>query len=223
VIEEARFQAEKDLIRKRLLKYTRKAFSMLPELDEPRILDVGCGTGVPAMQLAKLTNGEIIALDINQRLLDILTRKIKRAGISNRVRVMECSISNMEFSNESFDVIWAEGSIHVVGFERGLLEWKRFLKPNGCMVVHDEKGNISEKLWQISSCGYDLVDYFTLGEDTWWHEYYAPLEKRIGEIRTKHANDPETLAVLDKEQQEIDMFKKNPGRYCSVFFIMKKK
>jgi len=223
VTEEARFQMKKDLIRKRLLKYTKNAFSILPKLERPRILDVGCGTGVPAMQLAKLTNGEIVALDINQRLLDILTRKIRRARISNRVKVMECSIRDMEFSNESFDVIWAEGSIHVVGFERGLLEWKRFLKPNGFLVVHDEKGNISEKLEQISSCGYELLDYFTLGEDAWWDEYYAPLEKRIGEIRTKHANDPEVLAVLDEEKREIDMFKKNPGRYCSIFFVMRKR
>lgn len=221
--EEARFQAKKDLIRKRLLKYTRKAFSMLPKFDEPRILDVGCGTGIPTMQLAKLTNGEIIALDINQKFLDILTRKIKRAGISKRVRVMKSSISDMDFSNQSFDVIWAEGSIHAVGFKRGLLEWKRFLKPNGFVVVHDEKGNISEKLRNISSCGYDLVDYFTLGEDTWWDEYYALLEKRIDEIRTEHTNDPETLAALDEEQREIDMFKEDPGRYCSIFFVMKKR
>ena len=78
-------------------------------------------------------------------------------------------------------------------------------------------------LQQIFSCGYDLLGYFTLHEDTWWVGYYAPLEKRINEIRTKHADDPKVLAALDKEQQFIDMFKKNPERYGSVFFVMKKK
>jgi len=221
--EEAILQIDKDLLREGLSKYTRKAFHMLPELDKPRILDVGCGSGVPTMELARLSNGQIIGLDVNQPSLDRLTRKIEKAGISNRVKVMECSIFDMEFPNESFDVIWAEGSIHVVSFERGLQEWKQFLKPNGFLVVHDEKGNISEKLEQTSSCGYELLEYFTIDEDTWWDEYYEPLEKRINEIRTKHANDPKALAVLDEEQQEIDMFKKNPGRYCSVFFIMKKR
>ena len=61
--EEARFQMKKDLVRKRLLKYTRKAFRMLPQMDKPRILDVGCGSGVPTMELARLSNGEIIGLE----------------------------------------------------------------------------------------------------------------------------------------------------------------
>ena len=223
VAGEARFQTQKDRVRKRLLKYTRKAFRRLPQLDKPRILDAGCGSGVPTMELARLTNGEIIGLDINHGLLALLTKKIEKAGLSARVKVMNCSIVAMEFPDESIDIIWAEGSIAVIGFKRGLKEWRQFLKPNRFLAVHDEIGNITEKLKQISSCGYDLLGYFILGEETWWNEYFAPLEKRINEIRIKHANDPKALAVLDEEQREIDMFKKNPGRYCSVFFIMKKR
>ena len=221
--EETILQIDKDLLRESLSKYTRKAFHILPELDKPRILDVGCGSGVPTMELAKLSNGQIIGLDVNQPSLDRLKRKIEKAGLSDRVKVMKCSMVDMDFPNESFDIIWAEGSIAVVGFKRGLKEWRQFLKPNRFLAVHDEIGDITEKLKQISSCGYDLLEYFTLNDDTWWMEYYAPLEKRINEIRIKHANDPKALAVLDEEQREIDMFKKNPGRYCSVFFIMKKR
>ncbi|MBA7681342.1 2-methoxy-6-polyprenyl-1,4-benzoquinol methylase [subsurface metagenome] len=221
--EETILQIDKDLLREGLSKYTRKAFHILPELDKPRILDVGCGSGVPTMELAKLSNGQIIGLDVNQPSLDRLKRKAEKAGLSDRVKVMKCSMVNMDFPNESFDIIWAEGSIAVIGFKRGLKEWRQLLKPNRFLAVHDEIGDITEKLEQISSCGYDLLEYFTLNDDTWWMEYYAPLEKRINEIRIKHANDPKALAVLDEEQREIDMFKKNPGRYCSVFFIMKKR
>ncbi|GAI23797.1 unnamed protein product, partial [marine sediment metagenome] len=214
--EETILQIDKDLLRESLSKYTRKAFHILPELDKPRILDVGCGSGVPTMELAKLSNGQIIGLDVNQPSLDRLKRKIEKAGLSDRVKVMKCSMVDMDFPNESFDIIWAEGSIAVIGFKRGLKEWRQFLKPNRFLAVHDEIGDIPEKLEQISSCGYDLLEYFTLNDDTWWNEYFAPLEKRINEIRIKHANDSKALAALDEEQREIDMFKKNPGRYCSV-------
>jgi len=54
--EEAVFQIQKDLIRERLSKYTRKAFHILPKLDKPRILDIGCGSGVPTMELARLSD-----------------------------------------------------------------------------------------------------------------------------------------------------------------------
>lgn len=196
---------------------------MLPKLGKPRVLDVGCGSGVPTMELARLSDGEIIGLDINQPLLDRVTRKIEEAGLSDRVKTLKYSMFDMDFRDESFDIIWAEGSISVIGFKRGLKMWRRFLKSNGFLVVHDEIGNVTEKLEQVSSCGYDLLEYFTLHEDTWWIEYYAPLEKRINEIRTKHTNDPEALVALDNDQREIDMFKKNPRQYGSVFFIMKKR
>jgi ubiquinone/menaquinone biosynthesis C-methylase UbiE len=220
---EATLETYKESLREGLSKYTRKAFHILPELDKPRILDVGCGSGVPTIELARLSNGQITGLDINQRLLDRLARKIEKAGLSDRVKTLNCSMFNMDFPDESFDIIWAEGSIFRIGFETGLKEWRRFLKPSGFLVVHDDVGDITEKIEQISSCGYDLLGHFVLGEETWWNEYYAPLEKRIHKIRTKHADNPRAIAVLDAEQREIDMVKKNPGRYCSVYFVMKKR
>ena len=127
----------------------------------------------------------------------------------------------MEFPDESFDIIWTEGSIFVIGFKKGLQEWKRFLKPDGFMVVHDEKGNIGEKLEQISSCGYELLGYFELDEKTWWAEYFAPLEKLILETRVKYPNAPGVIEAVHSAQREIDMFKKSPELNSSLCFVMK--
>jgi ubiquinone/menaquinone biosynthesis C-methylase UbiE len=218
--KETLLEIEKDLVRERLNKYTRRAFQMLPELDQPRILDIGCGSGVPTMELARLSDGQIIGLDIDPSLLDQLTKKIEEAGLSDQVKTLKCSMLELDFPDESFDIIWAEGSISRIGFERGLKEWRRLLKPHGFLVVHDEVANITKKLEQISGCGYDLLGHFTLPKDTWWAEYYSPLEERIHEMREKYSDDPKALLELDKEQREIELFKKNPRRYGSVFFVM---
>jgi ubiquinone/menaquinone biosynthesis C-methylase UbiE len=213
---------DRDTVRARLLKYTRKAFRMLPNLGKPRILDIGCGSGVPTMELARLGRGEVIGIDIDQSALDKLTRKIREAGLSDRVQAVNCSILDMAFPDESFDIIWSEGSIFVVGFKRGIQDWKRFLKPGGFVVIHDEKGDVEEKLRQISKCGYKLLGYFILSEDTWWTEYFAPLEKLIAKSQTSYADDPHTLEELSQARRELEMFKNNPERNSSVYFVTQK-
>jgi ubiquinone/menaquinone biosynthesis C-methylase UbiE len=52
---------------------------MLPELPKnPSILDVGCGPGMQTIQLAKLTRGEVYALDFHQPFLEHLMKKAKK-------------------------------------------------------------------------------------------------------------------------------------------------
>ena len=220
---ETALELYEDQLRKYFLKYTRKAFRMLPSLDKPRILDIGCGSGIPTMELAKLSNGQITGLDINQPHLNRLRRKIRKAGLSDRVKTLTCSMFDMEFPDESFDIIWAEGSIAPIGFKRALKEWRRLLRPKGFLAVHDEIGNVTEKLEQVLGCGYVLIGHFIVPEDDWWNEFYAPLQKRIDEFRTKYADDPKTLAALDRDQHFINTFKKNPEQYASVFFVMQKR
>jgi len=212
----------RDVVRRRLLKYARRAFQMLPKLDKPRILDVGCGSGVPTIELARLGQGEVIGIDIDQPALDKLTKKIKEAGLSNQVQAVNCSILDMSFPDESFDIIWSEGSIFVIGFESGIREWKRLLKPNGFMVIHDEQGNIEEKLEQISKCGYKILGYFVLSQDTWRAEYFTPLEKLVTKSQTIHIDDSQTLEELKQARRELEMFRNNPERNNSVYFVIQK-
>ena len=221
--EGERFQVRKDKIRKRLLKYTRKAFRLIPRMDKPRILDIGCGSGISTLELARLSQGGIIGIDIDQAALDKFTAKIREAGLADRIQAINCSMFDMDFADEIFDMIWSEGSIYAIGFERGLREWRRFLKPGGFMVVHDEQGNVKGKLKQISKCNYELIGYFILSEETWWTEYFAPLEKLIAESRARYSDDPKVLEELRQAQIELDMFKKHPERNSSVCFVMKKK
>ena len=220
--EEELFQIQMDKLRKRLLKYTRKAFRMLPKLDNPCILDVGCGSGISTMELARLSRGRVLGIDIDQPALDKFAKRITEMGLTDLVQAVNCSMVDMDFPDQSYDIIWSEGSIYAIGFEKGLREWKRFLKPVSFMVIHDEQGNVDEKLQQISNYGYELIGYFELSKDVWWAEYFAPLEKLIGETRKKYTHNPKILEELHQAQWELDMFRKYPEHNNSVYFVMKK-
>jgi len=215
-------ELQKDQLRANLLRYTRQAFQMLHSLESPAILDIGCGSGVPTLELARLSTGQIISVDIDQACLEELARKAEAAGCADRVKTVHCSLFALEFPDESFDILWAEGSIAIVGFERGLMEWRRLIKPHGLMVVHDELGNLPRKLRLVETSGYMLLGHFIVAAATWWREYYAPLEDRIRELRGRYAGDPRALAVLAAEEREVEMVKRSPERYASVFFVLQK-
>jgi ubiquinone/menaquinone biosynthesis C-methylase UbiE len=175
--------------------------------------------------------------------LDVLEEKIRKDGLSERVKVKNGSMFSMDFPEESFDIIWAEGSIYIIGFERGLKEWRKFIKAEGFLVVHemtwlkpDPPSEIAEywrRMYQgitaipenleiISRCGYKVLGHFALPEEAWWEEYYDPLEERLSQLRTKYKDDQEALKILDNEQEEIDLYRKYSEWYGSVFFALKK-
>jgi len=216
------YRTEKDRIRENLNKYTRKAFALLPKCHNLHILDVGCGSGVPTIELAKISKGYIIGIDIDETSLDLLHRKIKGRGLNNQVSVIKNSILTMDFPEESFDIIWAEGSVFVTGFENSIKKWRRFIKPNGFLVIHDENKDKTKKLEMITKYGYVLIGQFELSDTLWWIDYYTPLEHLIQEFRHKFPNDSELLNELNKDQIEINKCKSNAVVFSSFFVIMQK-
>ena len=215
-------------------RYTERAYRMLPPMTAPRTLDIGCGPGCSTMVLAMLSGGEVIGIDIHEQYLDQLRARIDAEGVADRVRAVNCSMFSIDFPDASFDVVWAEGSIFIIGFERGLREWWRLIRPGGCLAVHEMAWLESDPpkeladFWQaaypamIAAAGYRILGHFPLSEDAWWPEYYGPLEKRIDALRAKYADDEAALAQLAEEQREIDLYRRYSRWYGSVFFVMQR-
>jgi cyclopropane fatty-acyl-phospholipid synthase-like methyltransferase len=84
--------AFKDHLGEGLATYTRKAFRMLPRIAAPRVLEIGCGSGVPKVELAVISDREITAIDTSRTSLDRLARRVKTAGLEARVTIENRSI-----------------------------------------------------------------------------------------------------------------------------------
>jgi ubiquinone/menaquinone biosynthesis C-methylase UbiE len=213
---------DRESFRENLNEYTRMAFRQIPRMGKPRILDIGCGSGVPMLELARLSQGQIIAVDIDQSLLGRLAKKLKRHGLEDRVELRRASLLDMDFGDERFDIVWAEGSVFVVGFAKALQEWRRLIWPHGYLVIHDELGDFARKLEAISLGGYRLIDDFILTPEVWWAKYYCPLSVRLSCLLKKYDDDEEALGILNGVKEEVDRFKEGSASSGSIFFVMQK-
>ena len=61
-------------------EYTRRAYGMLTGMDQPRLLDVGCGRGGVTLELAQLTGGEVVAIDVDASSLETLRARARQEG-----------------------------------------------------------------------------------------------------------------------------------------------
>jgi ubiquinone/menaquinone biosynthesis C-methylase UbiE len=211
-------EAEVEQIRKHFLKYTRQAFQSLPKMTAPFILDVGCGSGIPTIELAKLSGGKIVGIDMDQNELEKLDKKIQEKGLTNRVSTKNCSLTDICFPDETFDILWAEGSLHIVGFEKGLKKLNPLLKPRGFLVIHDGLNDVSANLGKFAELGYNLVNQFNLPDDEWQLYYFGPLEHRIKEWK----KNPKNSQTIKKYQNQVNFFRKNPKENMSGFYVFQK-
>jgi ubiquinone/menaquinone biosynthesis C-methylase UbiE len=208
-------------LRANFLKYTRKAYQMLPNIEKPYILDVGCGTGIPTIELAYLSDGDIIGIDIDQNALNELNTKIKKRGFSNRLKTKLCSFMENDFIDNSFDIIWDEGVIHLLDLEKTLKECQRVLKTNGFLIMNETINWIKDKFDTFYNFGFKLKDYFILPENSWWTEYYSSLENTLKNLRVKYKNS-KNLIIIKQYENEIKIVKKNPKKFDCGFYIMQK-
>ena len=202
--------------------FTRRAFSLLPARTDPRIMDIGCGSGVATIELAQLSGGLIEAIDIDAVALDEFRRRAAEYNLEHRINISQISMSAVDFSAESFDLIWSEGSIAVIGFKTGLEKWRGYLKKDGCLVVHDSISDLSVKEKQIEDCGFTKLGQLSISHEIWWNQYFGPLQRHLdtlGEIESLTADE---ISEMESARREIEGFDYSDDNYASVFFILQK-
>lgn len=132
---------------------TRRALSFIDGLPpRPRIADIGCGTGRQTAVLASALDGPVTAVDLLPEMIEGLHRRMETEGRTEQVTGIVASMLSLPFAEASFDLLWAEGSIYNIGFEKGLTQWRRFLKPDGFIAV-------TECSW-LSSARPDEMGFF---------------------------------------------------------------
>jgi ubiquinone/menaquinone biosynthesis C-methylase UbiE len=103
-----------------------------------RVLDVGCGIGTAAIDLACLVEpgGSLVGIDISETMLDIA--RGKASGVGAPVEFLQRDASSTGFDDNSFDAARSERVFqHIADPEAPLAEMIRVVRPGGRIVVVD--------------------------------------------------------------------------------------
>ena len=209
-------------LRKKFLKYVREAFKLLPKIENPKILDLGCGSGLLSIELAELTDGEIHGIDIDQDLLNRFMEKIKNENLGSRITVKKMDLLKNDFPDKYFDLIWEEGVVHIIGFKKSFKACHRILKDGGYLVLGEAIKAMDKNRELINKSGFELIHQLNWPEGCWWTDFYEPLEKKIKEVREgeESAEIFENIKIIEAE---IKWVKENPKESDCAHYILQKK
>jgi len=207
----------RDRCRMRLVKYLEQILDDLPEFTDPKILDIGCGSGVPTLWLAEKYTGTITAIDTDKQLLDFLEHKIKRKKTSSRIETKNVSFFDLITEPEGFDLILAEGFLNVIGFEMGFKRVIATIKKKGYFIIHGEYKDNDDKIALIHNNNCQIVSSLLLDETIWWRDFYSQLEIEINKPENAHLR-----SLFINEISEIHQYKKDPSLFKSIYYVVLK-
>ena len=222
---------------------TRLATSMIPDFKrEIRIADIGCGKGSQTFVLADEYDAEIDAVDILPEMLENIETESHSRNMEENIHPVQASMDMLPFRKESYDLIWAEGSIFIIGYEKGLSYWREFLKPGGFVAVTEcswlgnkrpenmkwildnlpEIDSIEHNIHQMAEVGYEPYAHFILPETCWTKNYYEPMQPAMEAFLKDHSGDSKAQAFIDRLKEEIAYYEENKDCFGYVFYIGRK-
>ncbi len=121
-----------------VLEGFRLQLGLLDIQEGHHILDVGCGIGLQAMEMARLAGagGKVTGTDISTMMIDIARHRAANTGLP--VEFLVADALSQPFPDQSFDRLRTERVLmYIKDTDAVLQEFKRLLKPGGKMIAFD--------------------------------------------------------------------------------------
>jgi 2-polyprenyl-3-methyl-5-hydroxy-6-metoxy-1,4-benzoquinol methylase len=132
------------------------------------VLDVGCAMGFFSLPLARLVGpeGKVVCVDLQEKMLDALARRARKAGLSDRIEARSCHRDSLGLDDLAgqVDFALAFAVVHEVPDPASLFrELSASLKPTGRLLMAEPKGRVSAADFDASvslaqQSGFEIVD-----------------------------------------------------------------
>ena len=128
-----------------------------------KILEIGSGMGFFTLPLAKLAgeNGKVVALDIQEKMLETLKQRAAKSGLASRIEARKISADTLALHNENgtFDCVFVFAVLHEMpDRKKALAEIYAALKNGGICIFAEPTGPVSGEEFEDS-----LKDAYSAG------------------------------------------------------------
>ena len=108
------------------------------------VLDLGCGMGYFSIPMARLVGpgGRVIAVDVQEKVLNVARRRAARAGVLERIRFHRCRPDDVGIF-DAVDFVLAFWMVHEAADPARLLcQVRQVLKPEGRFLMAEPKVHV---------------------------------------------------------------------------------
>ena len=218
--------------------FALELIGQLPALPvQPRIADLGCGSGAGALMLAQHFQSQVRAVDSASVLIAELEQHAIQAGLDHLVQPICADMAALDWPAESVDLLWSEGAAYQLGFETALRLWRPLLADGGVAVVSEMSwfqpdapepvrqywqsaypgmASEAENIARAKSAGFEVLMSKRLPSQAWWDNYYQPLRQRMHDLAPGTISE----AVLEETRQEMAMFEMFSDFYGYTFYVL---
>ncbi|MCW5853647.1 MAG: class I SAM-dependent methyltransferase [Anaerolineae bacterium] len=116
---------------------TQRLLAMCGARGSQRALDIGCGSGYTVCRLASDYVAQVSALDISRRGVEDTAKRVVKAGVGERVGVVQADAHRLPFRPSLFDIVVAESVLIFCDVQQVLGEMARVLQPGGVLGVNE--------------------------------------------------------------------------------------
>ena len=103
------------------------------------ILDIGCGGGVNIERFLKMTDYMVFGIDYSSLAVERSIKLNKKAVDDGRCEIINCSVSNLPFKDNTFDIVTAFETVYFwPDFKNDLNEVLKVLKDGGIFFIANE-------------------------------------------------------------------------------------
>jgi ubiquinone/menaquinone biosynthesis C-methylase UbiE len=125
------------------------------------VVDIGCGMGLFCIAMARMVGdrGQVLAVDLQQKMLDAMKRRAEKAGVMDRIQAHRCKADDLNVDAKA-DFVLAFAMVHEVpDTQRLLSQVYACLKADGKFLVVEPRLHVSADTFQQMSEIADCVGF----------------------------------------------------------------